>query len=528
MRIIILNYSLSWTQLKTFAVSKHPETFVSDESVACSDSVDFAITSLVTNCFRARPGSLFIGLLGSRINGGLCWASAVRQGAVGLVLSADLFNPANLPPVPTLFIRQDSLLELAGEISAYFYSDPTKSLILAGVTGTNGKTTTTHLLEHLLKSADREVALFGTLYQRWKNYSRNAAHTTLFALELQTQLEAARTVGCTHAVMEVSSHSLVQQRVAGCKFDVAVWTNLTQDHLDYHGTMEAYYQAKRLLFTEKYLGVDGAYVVNLDDEYGQRLALELASSPNLGWGYTLHFGQTQNSARLINIVAGEILTSDSARTRVRIATPEGGIEVNTPLLGNYNVENILAATAAALALKVPLETIASALSNCYPPKGRLNLVPKINSTDPTVLIDYAHTPDGLQKVLQTLRPLTTGKLWCVFGCGGDRDKTKRPLMGEIAANIADVLVLTTDNPRTEPPLKIIEDIQNGINIPAKPHLRVFTQIKRAEAIRLALTRAQPKDLVLIAGKGHEDYQIWGTEKEPFDDFEVAKETLTTL
>jgi UDP-N-acetylmuramoyl-L-alanyl-D-glutamate--2,6-diaminopimelate ligase len=365
------------------------------------------------------------------------------------------------------------------------------------------------LIEFLLNQAHQPTALMGTLYTRWAGHQQTALHTTPFAVELQKQFAEAVAAGCNYAVMEVSSHALAQGRVMGCSFDVAVFTNLTQDHLDYHKDMEDYFQAKALLFNPDYL--QGRAIVNLDDPYGKRLIEQL--SPDRVWSYS------------VQDATADLWTSDllyeSDGVHGILHTPKGNIAFQSPLVGQFNIANLLAAVGAALSLGLELEPIVQALPQFTGVPGRMERVQISPDQDISVIVDYAHTPDSLENSLRAARPFIPGRLICVFGCGGDRDRTKRPKMGAIAAALSNWAVVTSDNPRTEDPERILQDILAGIPDSTTPTVIC----DRAEAIRVAILQAQPGDGVLIAGKGHEDYQILGTEKVHFDDREQAREAL---
>jgi UDP-N-acetylmuramoyl-L-alanyl-D-glutamate--2,6-diaminopimelate ligase len=399
--------------------------------------------------------------------------------------------------------------EACAAIATAFYGYPTHKLKLVGVTGTNGKTTTSHLVEYLLNQTQRSTALLGTLYARWPGYEKTAAHTTPFAVALQQTLAQAVEAGCGFGVMEVSSHALEQKRVLGCEFDVAIFTNLTQDHLDYHETMAAYFAAKALLFQPAYLL--GKAIIHADDPYGPRLAQTLPA--HQVWTYS-----TQSDT-------ADLWTSDleygSAGVQGQLHTPAGSIGFQLPLVGQFNVANFLAAVGAGLALDLELPTIVQTLATFSGVPGRMQQIVVKPDQDISVVVDYAHTPDSLENLLTAARPFAKGNLICVFGCGGDRDRTKRPQMGAIAAKLADQAVITSDNPRTEDPQKILADILEGI----PPSITPLVEADRRVAIQQAIRRAKTGDTVLIAGKGHEDYQILGTEKVHFDDREEAQAAL---
>ncbi len=471
-------------------------------------ALDLEVKRVCTNSHACQGGDLFIGMPGTRVDGGEFWQSAMGQGAIAAVVTPEA--AAKQPPTDDVCVIQtEDMVATCGAIAAAFYDYPANKLNMVGVTGTNGKTTTSHLIEYFLLQAKYPTALLGTLYTRWQGYQQTAVHTTPFAVELQSQLAEAVKAGNKYAVMEVSSHALAQGRVRCCPFEVAVFTNLTQDHLDYHRDMEDYFEAKSLLFSPEYL--QGKAIINLEDPYGKRLIAKL--DRDKVWSYSV----TDSSA--------DLYTSDLDYQPTGVGgilhTPIGEVPFNSPLVGQFNLANLLAAVGSAIHLGVDLPTIAATLPQFSGVPGRMERVQVSPDQDISVIVDYAHTPDSLENLLKASRPFISGKMICVFGCGGDRDRTKRPLMGKIAAKLADVAVVTSDNPRTEDPARILEDIVAGI--PDSVTYMVVSD--RATAIETAIEDAQPGDGVLIAGKGHEDYQILGTEKIHFDDREQAREAL---
>ena len=481
--------------------------------VADHPALDSEVKGLSTNSLACQPGDLFIGMPGTRVDGGEFWSGAIAAGAIAAIVSPAAASKAlNKPEAASnvCIIPAENMSQVCAQIAASFYHHPTQTLKLVGVTGTNGKTTTTHLIEFFLNHAQKSPALLGTLYTRWKGYQQTAAHTTPFAVELQKQLADAIDAGCDYGVMEVSSHALAQGRVQGCTFEVSVFTNLTQDHLDYHANMEEYFAAKALLFNSDYL--KGLAVINLDDAYGKRLISGRSEAKT--WSYS-----TQDSS-------ADLWTSDLSYGAASVSgvlhTPKGDTQFMSPLVGQFNLENLLAAVGAVLHLGLDLTAIAAALPQFSGVPGRMEQVQLSPDQDISVIVDYAHTPDSLENMLKAARPFISGQMICVFGCGGDRDRTKRPQMGRIAADLADAVYVTSDNPRTEDPQRILEDVVVGILGAVKP----IVIGDRAAAIRAAILNAQPGDGVLIAGKGHEDYQILGTEKIHFDDREQAKAALT--
>ncbi len=461
------------------------------------------VTGLATNSWACQPGDLFIGLPGTRVDGGNFWPSAIAAGAVAALVSAQVKLPAD--PKEACVIPVADMSRACAGVASAFYGYPARQLKLVGATGTNGKTTTTHLIEFLLLQAQKPTALMGTLYTRWPGYQQTAVHTTPFAVELQQKLAAAVAAGCEAGIIEVSSHALAQGRVQGCLFEAAVFTNLTQDHLDFHANLEDYFAAKAVLFSPAYL--KGRAIVNLDDPYGQKLIDQLDYKQV--WSYS-------TSAPTADLWPSDLVYEPTG-VRGVLHTPEGEAEFHSPLVGQFNVANLLAATGAALHLGLDLEFITQALPQFYGVPGRMEQVQVQLDQDISVIVDYAHTPDSLKNLLRAARPFVKGQMICVFGCGGDRDRSKRPQMGKIASDLSDWVVVTSDNPRTENPEQILQDILAGIPAQAQP----VVQVDRRSAIRTAILQAQPGDSVLIAGKGHEDYQILGTEKIHFDDREEA-------
>ncbi len=462
---------------------------------------------------RSGPGTLFIGLPGTQVDGGCFWDQALQNGAIAAVISpqaAAATPPGSHDPV---LVVEEPVARWAGLLAANFWAQPSQRLALIGVTGTNGKTTTTHLIEHLADHAGLPSALFGTLVNRWPGHSVTAQHTTAFADLLQGQLAQAVEAGARIAAMEVSSHALDQQRVAGCCFAGAVFTNLTQDHLDYHPSMEAYFEAKALLFAEPLLvqGKEPRTVVNGDDPWGLQLVKRLGIRC---WRSSLE----DPGAELF--IDG--LQMGSQGVSGTLHSPCGSGPFRSPLVGRFNLMNLLQSVGALLQQGVPLPQLLEGLASFRGVPGRMEQVRVADGRGlPVVLVDYAHTPDGLDNALAACRPFTDGQLICVFGCGGDRDRSKRPQMAAIAARLADQVVVTSDNPRTEAPEQILNDVVAGI--PAGTDVRV--EVDRAKAIAWAVGEATPDDLVLIAGKGHEDYQILGTTKVHFDDREEAEKAL---
>jgi UDP-N-acetylmuramoyl-L-alanyl-D-glutamate--2,6-diaminopimelate ligase len=461
---------------------------------------------------RISVGTLFLGLPGTTVDGGRFWRQVLADGAAAAVISqaAALADPPE--PGDPVVVLPDPAARWVGELAAAFWHHPSQRLRLIGVTGTNGKTTTTHLIEHLAAETGRPSALFGTLVNRWPSHSVTAQHTTAFADELQGQLAQAVEAGAMVGAMEVSSHALDQQRVAGCRFSGAVFTNLTQDHLDYHPSMEAYFGAKSMLFAPPLL--QGGAVVNVDDAWGARLAEHLRATGTPCWRSSLEPREAELTISDLKMAADGVSGV--------LHTPEGSGPFHSTLLGRFNLMNMMQAVGVLQLQGFALPRLLEGISSFRGVPGRMERVPAPSAiSTPAVLVDYAHTPDGLESALSACRPFTNGRLICVFGCGGDRDRGKRPQMGEIAARLADRVVVTSDNPRTEDPNRILEDVLAGIPSSCAP----VVEVDRAKAIASAIAFASANDLVLIAGKGHEDYQILGTTKIHFDDREEAEKAL---
>ncbi len=468
--------------------------------LACTH--DGVVTNLVMDSRAVQPGDLFIGLPGSKVDGGTFALDALAKGAIGAIVGE------HIPIDHDRVYRIRDVGSVCGLLASQFYGYPSRALQLVGVTGTNGKTTTTHIIEFLAQP-HFTTALLGTLYNRWGNFRETANLTTAFGIDLQRLLRAAVDDGVNLAVMEVSSHALDQGRVKGCEFQRAVFTNLSQDHLDYHGTMDRYFAAKSLLFQSAYLR--GTAIVNGDDPYGQELAKTLSDK----LVFSLH-------DRTADLYTTDLVFQPTG-VSAQLHTPWGRIDLRSGLVGKFNVMNMMAAIATALSLGIAPAAIEARLPQFETVPGRLEKVTVGSEQDITIVVDYAHTPDGLEKVLTAMRPFVVNRLVVVFGCGGDRDRTKRPKMGEIAVRLADRVFVTSDNPRTEDPAQILADIKAGIT--ADKEKEVIYEIDRRKAIEVAILSAQPGDTIVIAGKGHEDYQIIGTTKYPFDDRIEARQAL---
>ena len=457
---------------------------------------------------KVQPGDLFACLPGIHVHGHQFIPQVVAAGASALLVE----DAAAVPPGMAAIVAPDSREALA-EIAAAFYGYPAERLTLIGVTGTNGKTTVTTVLRELLQTAGVPTGLIGTIAYRIGEDVIPAPHTTPQAVDLQALLARMVAEGLTHAVMEVSSHALCQHRVTGCRFQLAAFTNLTQDHLDFHGTLEAYREAKIALFANpRYQPSQGALrgLLNADDPSAECFAQQ-ALGPIRRFG--LSAGEYQ--AREVQLRPGG--------SRFVLYHPGGATPVESQLVGSFNVSNALAALALALELGVDAEVAAAALGQVAPVDGRFQRVPGSGHGKPTVIVDYAHTPDGLEKVLSTAQEIAPGRVVVVFGCGGNRDRGKRPLMAAIAARWARTILVTSDNPRAEDPLAIIDEILGGFS--PDDRLRVTVEADRAAAIARAIGEAGEEDLVVLAGKGHENYQIFAEQTIHFDDREEAARAL---
>jgi len=455
---------------------------------------------------RVRPGDLFVAIRGHKADGELFIRDAVQRGASAVASESGTGESSRVPT-----IRVPDARRFLAEAARAYYGDPDRKLRLVAVTGTNGKTTTAHLVESILRRAGYRTCLSGTLGTLVGERRSPGARTTPESADLYRFLHEAVLGECTHGALEVSSHALALKRVYGMKFTTAVFTNLTRDHLDFHGDMESYFAAKRLLFTADGGNDVEAAVLNADDPYARRLAPGLRC--RLLW-----FGfEGSADVRPLEVHSG---IDGSA---LRLATPAGEIGLRTRLPGRPNVCNVLAATAAALTLGIPTGIVAGGIEAVEGVPGRME---RIGGGLPfSVVVDYAHTPDALEHLLETVGELPHRRIITVFGCGGDRDRTKRPLMGSIAARLSDRVIATSDNPRSEDPGIILDEIRAGLGSGPAPY-RIVAD--RREAIGLALAEAAPNDIVVIAGKGHEDYQVIGDRSLPFDDREVARECLRAM
>jgi UDP-N-acetylmuramoyl-L-alanyl-D-glutamate--2,6-diaminopimelate ligase len=479
------------------------------------------IDALYYDSRQVRPGGLFFALHGVKSDGCQFIAPAVKGGAVAVVTD----RPCAVSGVTVVEVA-DARLAMS-LMAAAFYGQPTAAIPVVGITGTNGKTTTTYLIEGIMERGGFPPAVLGTISYRFGETDIPAPNTTPESVDLQRTLRELVDGGARGVVMEVSSHSLEQRRADGCHFDVAVFSNLTRDHLDYHKDMESYFESKLRLFTDLLTPTTGKpvrhAVVNVDDPHGPKI-VERAAAPVLTYSVS---GKADISVAEIDFSVHGI--------RCRLMTPRGELSLVSDLLGRFNLYNILSAVGAGLALGLSDEAIRAGIEGHKKVPGRLERV--ANDKGITVLVDYAHTGDALENVLSTVSELKTNRIITVFGCGGDRDKGKRPVMGEIAARYSDLAIITSDNPRTEDPQAILDDVRAGVlPLALKEYAagelaqgfgeKGFAAIEsRREAVRAAILAARPGDIVLLAGKGHEDYQIVGTEKFHFDDREEAAAAL---
>lgn len=475
-------------------------------------NLNVSVRAITDDSRAVSAESLFVAAKGERVDGHEFIPEAKRRGMLVLV-SQQPVREVSLP-----FVRVDDSRKALGLLGSRFYGDPSSHIRMIGVTGTNGKTTTTYVCKALLETLGRPVGLIGTVVYQIGERTIPATHTTPGSLELQQLLAKMVAGGCTAAVMEVSSHALAQDRTSGCEFDVAVFSNLTQDHLDFHKTMEGYFLAKLRLFTglTRGLKANKRAIINIDDPYGNRI---VEQSPAPVWTYAL---KAKADLR------AEAVRLSLQGTNFTAATPVGSFPIESQLVGEHNVYNLLAAIGVALHEGATPAQICEAVTKIMNVPGRFERV--IAGQPFTVAVDYAHTEDALVRLLTAAQALKTGRIITVFGCGGDRDRGKRPKMGAAAVRYSDVVLLTSDNPRTEDPLSILEQVEVGVieALRQRPHVQYRKVPDRREAIEEAVREARSADMVLIAGKGHEDYQIIGTKKVHFDDREVARDAIERL
>lgn len=474
---------------------------------------DTELTGLFNDARKVIPGSVFVAVPGVKVDGHTFIPDAIAKGAIALVVEDRSFIPKSFSGCVVQVLNTREILDL---LASRFYLDPGQELFCVGVTGTNGKTSITYMVESILNEGSIPTGVIGTVNHHLGNKVWPSDMTTPDPIFLQKRLREFRTEGALAVALEVSSHALDQNRVHSVPFNTVIFSNLTRDHLDYHKTMDDYFGAKQKLFTDLLWKTEKRpcfAIVNTNDKYGRRLKV---ADPATLWTY----GEKDSDIR------HEILSMDFTLTRFKVETPRGDGEVSLPMSGLHNVMNALAALGAGLSAGLPLEVCIAALNKFTGVPGRLQSV--VNDKQLAVFVDYAHSPDALENVLTALTKVrtdikSTGRIWTVFGCGGDRDKGKRPLMAQMALRFSDHVVVTSDNPRTENPEQIVADIMAGVSGANKSQISAI--VDRKEAIHSVIQKAQPGDIVLIAGKGHEDYQVIGEVKYPFSDVAVAEAAL---
>lgn len=471
---------------------------------------DIEISHIQYDSRKVQHSDCFIALKGASSDGHSFIQTSINQGAKVIVLQDETVLPDALcMHVGVVKVVVPDTRKALSQISANYYGHPAKKLKFVGVTGTNGKTTTSHLMKSILEASGEKVGLVGTIEYKIGDRVIPATHTTPESLELNQLFAEMVQEKCTAVSMEVSSHSLDQSRVHGLNFDAAIFTNLTQDHLDYHNTMEKYFEAKKSLFTS--LKADNYAIINHDDRWGCKL-LESITGKKYSYGIT-----STSDMQVTDMKLGIDGTTFQVRNGI------GEFLLTTPLIGRFNVYNSLAAYSAGVSLGIPRDQVIKGIGNLKNVRGRFERIS--SPTGWTAIVDYAHTPDALENCLKTIHEIlpakSRGRIITVFGAGGDRDKTKRPMMGQIAGDYSDIVIVTSDNPRTEDPEKIIDEIMHGIIRRAS----VLREVNRQTAIERAIHGAQRGDVILIAGKGHEDYQIIGTQKKHFSDREIVESMI---
>jgi UDP-N-acetylmuramoyl-L-alanyl-D-glutamate--2,6-diaminopimelate ligase len=466
---------------------------------------------------RCEEDSLFVAVPGLKYDGHNYISEAIKRGARSIIHEKDVStNPG------VSFIKVENSRRALGKLGKKFFHNPTSELCLIGVTGTNGKTTVSYLLESILEAAGFRVGVIGTINYRFGGNAFESSITTPESLDLQRIFRNMVDAGTTHVIVEVSSHALDLGRVDDCEYDIGIFTNLSQDHLDYHLTLDNYFLAKRRFFSE-ILKEGKKMIINIDDSWGRQLFEEMGAT-----------GLTFGIDRQTHVSSDEYTLSLNG-INATVKTPRGSIAITSPMIGKFNLYNLLASTAAATVLHIPERYIQAGIKGLENVPGRLEKVS--GSDEPAIFVDYAHTEDALKSVLENLSEFKKKKIITVFGCGGDRDRGKRPLMGRAAAAFSDLAIITSDNPRTENPLAIIDEIERGVRLDTIRKYRPEDYHRgfdgkgyivipdRTEAIHLAIRIAEQDDIVLIAGKGHEDYQIIGETKIWFDDTVIARKAL---
>jgi len=492
------------------------EGFIKDSLVEQCRGI--TVNALVQDNRKARSGNLFIAHQGYNTHGLLYAQDAVAKGVSVVLWDGDVENRSEILDSisnKVLCLHCDDLKNKVGSIASRYYENPSLSLNVIGVTGTDGKTSIAHYLAQCLDSYDVHCGVLGTLGNGFINDLHPTGLTTADALLVQKTLADIQQAGARHVVMEVSSHGLDQGRVNGVAFTTAIFSNMGADHLDYHGTVDNYANAKRRLFYTPGLG---AAVINLDDEYGRKLAKEVREHVNV-WGFSLSDDISSYEDCADYFVNAKQIQAYERGFHLTVETPKGEGCFDLPLLGRFNVSNALAVLATLLVSQFSLEHAMASLTAVHSVDGRVEIITEKDK--PAVVVDYAHTEQGLSAVCSSMREHFNGNIWCVFGCGGDRDRSKRPLMAKVAEHYADKIIVTTDNPRHEDPQDIINEVMAGFDSTEN----VEAVLDRRQAIDIAITNAQPDDVVLLAGKGHETSQIVGDVHIAFDDRRVARELL---
>jgi UDP-N-acetylmuramoyl-L-alanyl-D-glutamate--2,6-diaminopimelate ligase len=473
--------------------------------VNLSGQIEIEVSGLAYFSKLVEPHQVFVAIRGEKADGYNFIPEAIKRGAAAIV--SDRPRPADLE---ITWIQVPDVREALALMSAAFYGYPSLKLKTVGITGTKGKTTTTYILEEIFRSAGFVPGVIGTIEYRWKDKKVSAERTTPEAPDIQRILSQMVADGVTHCLLEVSSHSLELKRVLGIGFDVAVFTNLSGEHLDYHQTLDNYFEAKKKLFSLNHKRQ--ASIINLDDPWGEKLITELPMR-------TITFGFKPQA-----LVRAESFSIEENEMKAIISYPGGKLNINSSLIGRHNLYNLLAAISTALVLSVPSQAIIKGISSLKVVPGRFELIP--NNLGFKIIVDYAHTDNALDNLLQTVRTLKPKRIILVFGCGGDRDRYKRPRMGEVAGRLADWTIITSDNPRSEEPVQIIEEIEKGFRqIRSSNYEKV---VDRRQAIEKALKMARKGDWVVIAGKGHETYQIFRDKTINFSDVETVREILSEL
>jgi UDP-N-acetylmuramoyl-L-alanyl-D-glutamate--2,6-diaminopimelate ligase len=469
---------------------------------------DISISGLTLDSRFVKPGDLFFAYQGTNLNGNQFIEDAIQKGAVIVLTDNQKIAEKNYM-VPVVFVPH--LIKQVGTIAAKFYENPSHKMQVVGITGTNGKTSCSHFIASVLHQLNLSCGVMGTLGNGLYGKIHSGNLTTPDAVTLQKTLAEFLSQGVKHVAMEVSSHSIDQSRINGIDFAIGIFTNLTRDHLDYHGTMENYGNTKKQFFEN-----DATYraIINADDEFGKKIIAELKNKKQI-----FAYGTQKNNDNAIPYIYADNMQLDLSGIRIQIESPWGKGELRAGLIGKFNVSNLLAVFTALCLLDIPFETVLQSIAKLSPVAGRVQTFG--GDKKPLIVVDYAHTPDALEKVLTALRYHCRGKLYCIFGCGGDRDRGKRPLMAKIAEELADVVIVTDDNPRTENAEQIFSDMFTGFAHSEK----VIKEHDRAKAIHNTIQMAESGDCILIAGKGAETYQIIGHEKLPFSDLEQVRGCL---